>query len=122
MKKDRLRFDQRVSLCGLTKTNPMLHVIWYIIVGFIVGLLARAVMPGVQHLGFIMTTLLGIAGSIVGGLIARLFSRPEPGATFHPAGSDPVDHRRDHFAFYLGKIGASLTKSTTFVPGCSITA
>jgi uncharacterized membrane protein YeaQ/YmgE (transglycosylase-associated protein family) len=84
--KDRLRVDQRVSLCGLTKTKPMLHIIWYIIVGFIVGLLARAVMPGVQHLGFIMTTLLGIGGSIVGGLIARLFSRPEPGATFHPAG------------------------------------
>jgi uncharacterized membrane protein YeaQ/YmgE (transglycosylase-associated protein family) len=64
----------------------MLHIIWYIIVGFIVGLLARAVMPGVQHLGFIMTTLLGIGGSIIGGLIGRLFSRPEPGATFHPVG------------------------------------
>jgi uncharacterized membrane protein YeaQ/YmgE (transglycosylase-associated protein family) len=64
----------------------MLHIIWYIIVGFIVGLIARAIMPGAQHLGFIMTTLLGIAGSIIGGLIARLFSKPEPGATFHPAG------------------------------------
>src|SRR5258708_30962888 len=84
--KDRLRVDQRVSLCGLTKTKPMLHIIWYIIVGFIVGLLARAVMPGVQHLGFIMTTLLGIGGLIVGGLIGRLFFRPETGATVHPAG------------------------------------
>jgi len=64
----------------------MLHFIWYIIVGFIVGLIARAIMPGAQHLGFIMTTLIGIGGSIVGGLIARLFSKPEPGATFHPAG------------------------------------
>jgi uncharacterized membrane protein YeaQ/YmgE (transglycosylase-associated protein family) len=43
-------------------------------------------MPGVQHLGFIMTTLVGIGGSIVGGLIGRLFSKPEPDATFHPAG------------------------------------
>jgi len=33
-----------------------------------------------------MTTLLGIAGSIVGGFIGRLFSKPEPGAAFHPAG------------------------------------
>ena len=33
-----------------------------------------------------MTTLLGVGGSIVGGLIGRLFSKPEPGATFHPAG------------------------------------
>ena len=64
----------------------MLHIIWYIIVGFIIGLIARAIMPGAQHLGFIMTTLLGIVGSIVGGLIARLFSRPEPGTPFHPAG------------------------------------
>ena len=64
----------------------MLHIIWYIIVGFVVGLVARAVMPGVQHLGLIMTTLLGIGGSIVGGLIGRLFSKPEPGSAFHPAG------------------------------------
>jgi uncharacterized membrane protein YeaQ/YmgE (transglycosylase-associated protein family) len=64
----------------------MLHIIWSIIVGFIVGLIARAVLPGAQHLGFIMTTLLGIAGSIVGGLVARLFSKPAPGAPFHPAG------------------------------------
>jgi uncharacterized membrane protein YeaQ/YmgE (transglycosylase-associated protein family) len=33
-----------------------------------------------------MTTLLGIGGSIVGGLIGRLFSKPAPGARFHPAG------------------------------------
>ena len=64
----------------------MLHIIWSIIIGFIIGLVARAVMPGAQHLGFIATTLLGIGGSIVGGLIGRLFSRPEPGAAFHPAG------------------------------------
>ncbi len=64
----------------------MLHIIWSIIIGFIVGLIARAIMPGIQHLGFIMTTLLGIGGSIVGGLIARLFSRPAPGSSFHAAG------------------------------------
>ena len=64
----------------------MLHIIRSIIVGFVVGLVARAIMPGVQHLGFIMTTLLGIGGSIVGGLIGRLFSKPAPGSAFHPAG------------------------------------
>ena len=48
----------------------MLHIIEYIIVGFIVGLIARGIMPGAQHMGFILTTVLGIAGSIVGGLIA----------------------------------------------------
>ncbi len=64
----------------------MLHIIWSIIVGFIIGLIARAIMPGAQQLGFIMTTLLGIGGSIVGGLIGRMFSKPADGAAFHPAG------------------------------------
>ena len=64
----------------------MLHIIWSIIVGFIIGLIARAIMPGMQHFGFIITTLLGVGGSILGGLIARLFSKPAEGSTFHPAG------------------------------------
>ena len=62
----------------------MLHIIWSIIVGFIVGLLASAIMH--THLGLVGTTLLGIVGSVVGGLIARLFSRPPEGSKFHPAG------------------------------------
>src|SRR5436309_1493526 len=85
MKKNRLRLDRHVSIRHSILIS-MLHIIWYIIVGFIVGLIARAIMPGVQHLGFILTTLLGIGGSIVGGLIARLFSKPEPGSAFHSAG------------------------------------
>ena len=64
----------------------MLHIIWSIIVGFIIGLIARAIMPGAHHLGFILTTAVGIGGSIVGGLIARLFSKPKEGQPVHPAG------------------------------------
>jgi len=64
----------------------MFHIIWSIIVGFIVGLIARALMPGMQHMGFWETALIGIVGSVVGGLIARIFSRPADGALFHPAG------------------------------------
>jgi len=64
----------------------MINILWHIIVGFVVGLVARAVMPGAQHLGLIMTTLVGIVGGILGGLIGRLFSKPEPGSAFHPAG------------------------------------
>ena len=62
----------------------MLHVVWSIVVGFIVGLIASAIMH--THLGFVGTTLLGIVGSVVGGLIARLFSKPPEGSQFHPAG------------------------------------
>jgi uncharacterized membrane protein YeaQ/YmgE (transglycosylase-associated protein family) len=44
-------------------------VLAWIIFGFIIGLVARAVVPGRQSMGFVMTTLLGIAGSLVGGLV-----------------------------------------------------
>jgi uncharacterized membrane protein YeaQ/YmgE (transglycosylase-associated protein family) len=64
----------------------MLHIIWSIIVGFIVGLIARALVPGADHMGFWMTSVLGILGSIAGGLVARLFSKPKEGSPFHPAG------------------------------------
>jgi uncharacterized membrane protein YeaQ/YmgE (transglycosylase-associated protein family) len=62
----------------------MLHIIWSIIVGFVVGWIASKFMG--MHFGFWLTSVLGIAGSIVGGLIARLFSKPAPGSSFHPAG------------------------------------
>jgi uncharacterized membrane protein YeaQ/YmgE (transglycosylase-associated protein family) len=64
----------------------MLHIIWSILVGFIVGLIARWFVPGADHMGFWATALVGIGGSIVGGLIARIFSKPADGAFFHPAG------------------------------------
>jgi uncharacterized membrane protein YeaQ/YmgE (transglycosylase-associated protein family) len=62
----------------------MLHIIWSIIVGFFIGLIAKWIM-GFQ-MGFWMTALVGIGGSFVGGLIARLFSKPKDGAFIHPAG------------------------------------
>ena len=45
-------------------------IIAWIVFGFIVGLIARALVPGKQGMGFIMTTLLGVAGSIIGGVVA----------------------------------------------------
>jgi uncharacterized membrane protein YeaQ/YmgE (transglycosylase-associated protein family) len=44
-------------------------IIQMIVVGLIVGLLARAIMPGEQKLGLILTTLLGIAGSAVANFL-----------------------------------------------------
>ena len=41
-----------------------MHLIWTVVIGFIVGLLARFVMPGDDKMGFIMTTILGIAGAL----------------------------------------------------------
>ncbi len=64
----------------------MLHIVWMIIIGFIAGWIARAIVPGVDAMGFWMTTGLGIVGSIVGGLVSRIFSKPADGSMFHPAG------------------------------------
>jgi uncharacterized membrane protein YeaQ/YmgE (transglycosylase-associated protein family) len=64
----------------------LLHILWMFIVGIIVGAIARFIMPGAEHMGIFMTGLLGIVGSLVGGFIARLFSKPAEGAPVHPAG------------------------------------
>ena len=42
----------------------MLGLIWTVIVGFVVGVIAKFIMPGKENLGFIATALLGIAGSV----------------------------------------------------------
>ncbi len=64
----------------------MFHILWSVIVGFFAGLIARAVYPGANSMGLVMTTILGIAGSIIGGLIARLIWKHEPGQKFHAGG------------------------------------
>lgn len=44
----------------------------FIVFGLIVGLIARALMPGRQGMGLIATALLGMAGSFVGGLVGSM--------------------------------------------------
>lgn len=46
-------------------------VIGFIVFGLVVGVLARLVVPGRQHLSIAMTVLLGLIGSVVGGVIAN---------------------------------------------------
>lgn len=56
-------------------------IIGTIVVGFIVGLLARAIKPGNDRLGLIMTTLLGIAGAFIAryaGMAMGWYSEGEP--------------------------------------------
>ena len=42
-----------------------MHILWTIIIGFLAGLIAKAIMPGRDPKGFIITTLLGIVGAMV---------------------------------------------------------
>src|SRR5437879_6208108 len=63
--------------------SDMLHMIGHAIFGLVSGLLARAVMPGRQHMGLILTMILGLVGAWLGGLIGRMTGMYEEG---HPAG------------------------------------
>lgn len=48
-----------------------MSLIWTIIVGFIVGVLAKLIHPDRENMGFIMTTLLGVGGSLVAGYVGQ---------------------------------------------------
>jgi uncharacterized membrane protein YeaQ/YmgE (transglycosylase-associated protein family) len=47
-------------------------MIGFIIAGLVIGALARLIKPGRQNLGLLATLLLGLAGSVIGGVVANL--------------------------------------------------
>ncbi len=49
-----------------------MNILWTILIGFVIGVIAKFLMPGRDPGGFIITTLLGIAGSWVGGWISGM--------------------------------------------------
>jgi uncharacterized membrane protein YeaQ/YmgE (transglycosylase-associated protein family) len=63
----------------------IMGIIWTIIVGLIVGILARWFYPGTVSMAWWLTALIGIGGSIVGGFISSLIWK-SPDGGFHPAG------------------------------------
>ena len=65
----------------------ILHIIWMLILGLIVGLVARLIVPGSQPLGLIATSLLGIIGAYVGGTLGSLVFPPHK-FDVHP----PINH------------------------------
>jgi uncharacterized membrane protein YeaQ/YmgE (transglycosylase-associated protein family) len=73
-----------VILCLSVKTGEnMFHLIWYVLVGLIAGVVAKSVMH--VHMTIFWTIVLGIIGSIIGGAVTHMFSRPA-NERFHPAG------------------------------------
>lgn len=61
----------------------MFGLLMTIIVGFVVGVIAKLIMPGKENMGVIMTTLLGIAGSIVASYVGQAIG-------WYQAGEEPV--------------------------------
>ncbi len=57
----------------------MLSFLWMCLIGLVAGALAKWIMPGKDPGGLIVTVLLGIAGSFVGGFLGRLVGWYEPG-------------------------------------------
>ncbi len=53
-------------------------IIGWIVLGFLAGVIAKALMPGEEGGGFIVTTLLGIAGALLGGFIAAILGVGDP--------------------------------------------
>jgi len=61
----------------------MFSFIGTVIVGLVVGLIARALKPGDDRMGLIMTIILGVAGSLIAGYVGRALGWYQPG---QPAG------------------------------------
>ena len=63
--------------------KSVFHLIWYILIGLISGVIAKSVMH--VHITIFWTIVLGIIGSIIGGAVTHMFSRPA-NERYHPAG------------------------------------
>ena len=62
-------------------------ILGLILIGLIAGLIARAVIPGKQSIGILMTIVLGIVGSFVGGFLGFLIFGADPNGGFlQPSG------------------------------------
>ena len=55
-----------------------MSIIAWIVLGLLAGLIAKRIMPGEERVGFILTTLLGIAGALVGGFLATALGFGDP--------------------------------------------
>jgi uncharacterized membrane protein YeaQ/YmgE (transglycosylase-associated protein family) len=59
-----------------------MHILWSLIIGLVVGALAKLIMPGKDPGGVVVTMLLGVAGSLVAGFLGRAlgwYASPDQG-------------------------------------------
>ncbi len=48
-----------------------MHILWMLIIGLVIGALAKAIMPGKDPGGILITMLIGVAGSFIAGFLGR---------------------------------------------------
>ena len=70
-------------------------IIGWIVLGLLAGLIAKALMPGEDRGGIVLTTLLGIVGALLGGFLASVFGL-----------GDPIDEFFDISTWVAAVIGA----------------
>jgi len=56
-----------------------MSLLWTLLIGFVIGLVARMLKPGRDAKGFVLTTVLGIAGAFVGSFIGQTMGFYAPG-------------------------------------------
>src|SRR4051794_40316061 len=65
----------------------MLSFLWWLIIGLVAGAIARLLIPGRQPMGWVMTMVLGLLGSILGGLVSwAIFGADPNNPGFHTGG------------------------------------
>jgi uncharacterized membrane protein YeaQ/YmgE (transglycosylase-associated protein family) len=65
------RLQQGNSQAAENPTSSLMTILWTLIIGLIVGAIAKLLMPGRDPGGFIITILIGIAGALIAGFIGR---------------------------------------------------
>ncbi len=56
---------------GGAVVGAALNLLWWALIGLLIGAVARLVLPGDQAIGWLATALFGVAGSLLGGIIAN---------------------------------------------------
>jgi uncharacterized membrane protein YeaQ/YmgE (transglycosylase-associated protein family) len=72
-----------------------LGIVGWIVLGLLAGLIAKAIVPGAESVGLIITTLLGIAGALLGGFLATALGF-----------GDPIDNFFDLSTWVAAVVGA----------------
>jgi uncharacterized membrane protein YeaQ/YmgE (transglycosylase-associated protein family) len=58
---------------GVAVVGLALQLLWWALVGLVIGALARLVLPGIQPIGWLGTIGAGIAGALLGGIVGDAF-------------------------------------------------
>jgi uncharacterized membrane protein YeaQ/YmgE (transglycosylase-associated protein family) len=72
-------------------------IIGWIVLGLLAGLIAKAIMPGAERIGIVVTTILGIGGALLGGFLATALGF-----------GDPIDEFFDLSTWLAAIVGASI--------------